>query len=322
MTIKSITSRLKKLSNLVENVYAPGLHLAFALGWFLSLEGFLVLVSERGKSWVLDSKVFLGIVSLFLALFFLRVADEIKDYEYDKVYNPNRPLVCGLVTFNDLYGFLSATGAALILINLSLSRVLALILGLNMMYALFLIRLEKISHRVRESMFLNLLVTYPVNIALSIYIYLFFLIQYSSHPGPADIFILAAFALAFLHYELGRKTCWPHHAPRGKRLYSNVLGGYGSALIALACALAACIIALALMQPWKLSAIKATMGWMLFVPMLPASFGVYRFVKIKARSEPPKPAAFMTPSAMVFLSLFYIVLIIQVTLFTGVSLCF
>ena len=54
------------------------------------------------------------------------------------------------------------------------SWVLALILGLNMMYALFLIRLEKISHRVRESMFLNLLVTYPVNIALSIYITKFF----------------------------------------------------------------------------------------------------------------------------------------------------
>lgn len=317
MTIKSITSRLKKLRCLVENVYAPGLHLAFALGWFLSLEGFLVMVSERGKSWVLDCKVLLGIVSLFLALFFLRVADEIKDYEYDKVHNPNRPLVCGLVTFNDLYCFLSATGATLIVINLSLSRVLVLILGLNMMYALFLIRLEKISYRVRESIFLNLLVTYPVNIALSIYIYLFFLIHYSSHPGPADIFILAAFALAFLHYELGRKTCWPHHAPGVKRLYSNVLGGYGSALIALACALAACIITLALIQPWKLS-----MGWMLFVPMFPASFGVYRFVKMKALSEPPKPAAFMTPSAMVFLSLFYIVLIIQAALFTGVSLCF
>ena len=356
-------NRVQALISFIKSVYNPGLHMAFAAGWFLALEGLLVLIEGRGESWVIDRKVFLGILSIFLALFYLRVADEIKDYTYDKLYHPDRPLVRGAVTFRDLHVFLAVTGAVVILLNAFLSWLLAIVMGLDMAYALFLIHLEKMSSRVRDRIFLNLLVTYPVNIGISVYIYLFFLTRYKVNPGASGILLLAAFELAFLHYEIGRKTCWPHHAPEGMRLYSNVLGATGSALLAFFCALTACAITLCLAQPgalsysralfhgWTLShgralshkmegaalsvkgttlplegaalsaPIAAAMGWLLLIPAIPAFWGTYRFFRAKTMQEIPNPAPLMTPSAMSFLSLFYLVSIVEVIISRTISFC-
>ena len=47
---------------------------------------------------------------------------------------------------------------------------MAVTIGVDMAYGVFLMALERWSSKVRDGLFLNLLVTYPVQLGLSIYI--------------------------------------------------------------------------------------------------------------------------------------------------------
>lgn len=68
------------------------------------------------------------------------------------------------------------------------------------------------SKGVRESVFLNLVVTYPVNVGLSVYSYAAYIGRTDSELEMKSILLIVAFAPAFLHYEFARKTAWSWHA--------------------------------------------------------------------------------------------------------------
>ena len=95
-------------------------------------------------------------------LFYLRVVDEIKDYDYDKKFNPERPLVVGVVEFKDLYVFIITSIILVILINIFISQILLIIIVFIMAYGAFLLWIEKKSSLIKDNMMLNLFVTYPV----------------------------------------------------------------------------------------------------------------------------------------------------------------
>jgi hypothetical protein len=288
--------KLSGLRQFVREVYAPGLHAAYAAAWFLALEGTLVSVEGRGVPWRFDASVLVGVVTLFLVLFFLRVVDEWKDLDYDRVHNPARPLVRGAVTKNDLFAYLGGTALLVLALNAASSWKLAFIAGLDMAWGLFLVRLERVSARVRDGMFANLLVTYPVNVALSVYTYAFFLERYGAAPSVRGVLILLGFALAFLNYEVSRKTAWPHVAGPDERLYSHVLGGERAIALAFACALGASALLF-----------TATFGhgaaWLAFgvlgAPLVPATVALVRFLGERTRRLK------LAPLGIQFLLLFY-----------------
>ena len=311
-----------KLKKFMENTYPPGLHMGFAALWFLSLEGLCILIEKKTNVWIFNFKVVGGIVTLFLVLFYLRVIDEIKDYAYDKIYNPDRPLITGLVNSRDLTFFLLGTALLVMVINWYISWVLLLIVLIDMIYGLMLVGVEKISAPIKNSLFLNMLVTYPVNIALSIYIYFFFLTQYNIKPTPKGILVILSFALAFLQYEFSRKTSWPHHAQKGKRLYSEIISAYGSSFLSLACALAAMVIAVSLARPYSLSGFSAISGWLMLLPVLPAILGVVIFLQVRPLPRLQKGEAVMIPYAEAFLVLFYITLIVHAFVVNNVLFLF
>jgi len=297
-------TRARRLLGFGVQVFAPGLHLAFAALWLLALEGALVLATGAG-SWRFGLDLLLAILSNFFVLFFLRLADEIKDLEYDREHNPDRPLVTGLVSQREVAGFLAATAAVVAGLNAVLPRAALVVALCDMAYALLLILLERVSARVRDGIFLNLLVTYPLNIALSVYIYLLFLQRYGRGPDATGLLVLGAFVLAFLHYELGRKTAWPGPETAGERLYSAVVGAPLSALMALGCAIGASGLVLYAVAPWRLGGLTAAAGWLQLLPLLFAGYGVWRFFGARGRSG----KKVITPFAMLYLLSFYLVLL-------------
>ena len=280
-SLKKVTRQIGKLKKFMAITYPPGLHMSFAALWFLSLEGLCILIEKKTTIWIFNLKVVGGIVTLFWVLFYLRVLDEIKDYAYDAIHNPDRPLITGEVNRRDLTIFLVGATLLVIVINACISWILLLIVLTDMLYGLMLLGVEKISNTIKNSLFLNMLLTYPVNIALSIYIYFFFLTQYTIKPAPEGILVILSFALAFLHYEFSRKTYWPHHAPKGKRLYSETIGACGSSSLSLACALAAMVIAVSLVRPYSLSGFSAISGWLVLLPVLPAISSVVVFFQVR-----------------------------------------
>jgi hypothetical protein len=181
----------------------------------------------------------------------------------------------------------------------------------NMAYGALLIWIEKHVARIRNSMFLNLILTYPVNIALSVYIYFFTVSQYPAINRPLAILAVAAFVMAFLHYEIGRKTFWPHHADQAKRHYSAEIGGLAAGILALVCAATAVAVTLLIVKPWELSGGLAWSGWAVTLPLLPAALGARRYFSIRYKVEPVSANAVMIPYAMGFLFLFYLVIFIH-----------
>lgn len=285
------------LRTFVKDVYAPGLHLAFAAAWLLALEGTLRVVEGRA-GWTFDLATVAAIATLFLVLFFLRVVDELKDLEYDRVHNPQRPLVRGAVTTRQLVGWLAGTAAIVVAINAPLSGWLVAIVVADMAWGLALIGLERRSRRVRQGMFLNLLVTYPVNVALSVYGYVFVLSR--SSPGAAPTargaLVIVAFALAFLNYEILRKTVWPHLAERSERLYSHAVGGHGAITLAFACATGAAAILAALLSLTE----RPSLAVFAVLPLAPATVALTRFLRHRdARVK-------LAPLGLSFLLLFYL----------------
>src|SRR5262249_19173991 len=98
--------------------------------------------------------------------------------------------------------------------------------------------------------------------------------------------IIAAFALAFLHYEIARKTSWPERAKPGKRLYSAVVGPVPAVALAVALAVASVAIMVALLRGHGWSA------WIPLAALVPALAGAARFAGSRR--------ATMTPFAMAF----------------------
>ena len=299
--------RLAALAIFAHDVYAPGLHIAFAAAWFLALDGALAVLSGQ-PVWRL-TYLPVGVASYFLVLFYLRVLDEWKDLDYDRIHNPGRPLVRGRVSLHDLYWFLGTTAAAVIALHIVFPGFsgrslwpLAIITA-DLGYGVLLVGLERISKAVKESIFLNLLVTYPVNVALSVYSYAAYMGRTGSELRMKPILLIAAFALAFLHYEFARKTAWSWQAKPGKRLYSSQLGERTAAMFTLLFAAAAVTIAAGLLAP------VTSLGFAPLLAFVPALAGAWRFHMLRDVRVPVKPSAPMTPFAMAFLTVYYVTIL-------------
>ncbi len=216
----------------LKKVFEPKLHSLFALLWSGSL--LAVLYSQLGVDRAVYLKVELIIIpiSFFMVLLFLRMVDEIKDFDYDKVYKPDRPLVTGMVSFREIKLYCFYIAMTVLLLNLFLDWRSSLCLLAIMGYGLFLLVLESRSNIIRENVFLNLLVTFPVSSALNFYV-LSYIVWAEGYRFEFDMLgIVIAYIAVFLHFEFGRKTTWTELLQKGENVYALHIGGWGSSLLA------------------------------------------------------------------------------------------
>jgi hypothetical protein len=280
-------ARLKAFS---DNVFEPKLHTAFAALWSLSLLGNLHAVS-RVTTWRWDAALLVLVPTVFVCLFFLRMVDEIKDYEYDVVHNPKRPLVSGLVTRADVARYLVLFSVLVLGANALIAWPLVACVALDLAYGLFQLPLERWSSAVRDRLLVNLAAVYPVNVGLSVYTLFFFLQRTGAGFQAAQAWLVVAYACAFLHFEFARKTGWPTLATPGERLYSLEVGMPGALALAAVMGFAAPAIALALFAPWTKSGAEAVTGWLPLAVLAPMAFGLSAFARSRTRRHAARPPA-------------------------------
>jgi 4-hydroxybenzoate polyprenyltransferase len=92
-------------------------------------------------------EVLLGWLSVFFALFSIRIADDLSDFDADKVHHPERALSLGRVTPGDLRRILAGSVLIIILLNIATWSLPGVVVtaGAIAYYALFFSRLK---HRV------------------------------------------------------------------------------------------------------------------------------------------------------------------------------
>jgi hypothetical protein len=288
-----------RLKAFADNVFEPKLHTLFAAFWSLSLLGNLHAVSGV-QAWRWDATLVVLVLSVFVCLFFLRMVDEVKDYDYDVVHNPDRPLVSGLVTRADIVRYCAGFAAVVLSLNSALGVALAAWLAADMAYGLLQLVLERHFRAVRENLLVNLIAVYPVNVGLSVYTLLFFLKRTGVAFDPKQAWLVVAYACAFLHFEFARKSLRPELAEPGERLYSQIMGLGASLAVSVAFGLAAMGLSLWLLEPWTKSGGAAVAAWSPLLCFLPMGLGLALQAKNRERRHKVRPPA------VAFLFTFYL----------------
>ncbi|WP_046471743.1 UbiA prenyltransferase family protein [Allosalinactinospora lopnorensis] len=291
---------VRRFAAFAGETFPARIYLTYAALWSLALEGSLALLSG-GTGPVVGADTALRALTVWLVLLFLRIVDEQKDLDYDRVHHPERPLVRGSISTAELRRAMAVIAGAVLAANIPVSSLGTAVLALDLAYALLLIHLERHSPRVRDGVFRNLAVTYPVQLLLSCYLAVSFLDSRATAAGWAVAPLLAVFAFAFLHFEFARKTAWDR---TDQRLYSNVAGPVASGLLAAGSAAYAAATALALFRPWTFTGAAAVAGWLPYTALLLAGLGAWTFGSRGRRT-------WNKGLAMGFLVVFYTGLVVQ-----------
>ncbi|MFJ6835585.1 hypothetical protein [Streptomyces sp. NPDC091209] len=216
-----------RLGRFVLRMFRPRIYVTYGLLWVLALEG--SAVAATGTAWRPSGATWVRVVSVVLALLFMRMLDEQKDLDHDRVHHPDRPLVTGAITSTELRGAMAVITSVVTGLNAVRSATDALLILAALGYGLFLAVLEGLSPAVRDRLLLNLAVTYPVQLLLGGYVYGSLVAAGTVTADWRGAALLALCACVFLHFEFARKTAW--EAPPGARLYSGRLGPRRAALV-------------------------------------------------------------------------------------------
>ncbi|KUO20684.1 hypothetical protein [Streptomyces dysideae] len=291
---------LGKLGRFVLAVFTPQVYVTYGVLWALALEGTAALLAQG--SWQPSAGTAVRAATVVLALLYLRMIDEQKDMEYDRMHNPGRPLVTGAVTQRELRVAMVVLAALLVALNAGLPAAALLVLLCQLVYALGLVALERASARVREGLLLNLAVTYPVQLLLSCYVYLSAEGEQGSWLGWRAIPLVGVFVAVFLHFEFARKTSWS--GAGNARLYSGRLGPLGSAGTAMGCAVLAAALQLTLLRPWRESGADAAWALLPYAALVFPLLALPRFLRRRTGAWP-------VPLAMGYVVTSYLTLTIQ-----------
>lgn len=106
---------MTRLKIFCEIVFPIKFYIFFSIIWFFGMEAFFSLATGSKIDFTIGDS--LSIIIGFLILFFIRVIDEIKDYEFDLKNNPERPLVKGVISRNDIILYGVVTASLIVILN-------------------------------------------------------------------------------------------------------------------------------------------------------------------------------------------------------------
>ncbi|MET7767333.1 hypothetical protein [Nocardia sp. NPDC005366] len=303
---RGLLASVSRLAHFTRVMYKPH-YLLYGILWVLALEGTAALVSRPQARWHPTGATVLRIAIVAVVLLYLRMVDEQKDLDYDRVHNPDRPLVTGAVSARELRAAMAVIAVVAIAASLTLSRVSALMIAAVLAYGLLLWALERLSDPVRANILLNLVLTYPVQLLVTAYIVLSAIDTGEVAARWQSAAVAVIFAGAFLHFEFARKTSRSRRP--GELFYSNPLGAVGSVAAALLCAGVAVVGDIALVRPWDYGTAQALLAW-IPVALLPLPLaGAGKFVRSNDPDYPVVPA-------VLFILTLYLALIAQALLLT------
>ncbi len=208
-----------------------------------------------------------GAVTYALMIALLRVMDDIKDFDADKVYFSNRPTVQSLVSKRDLYVALIVIMAAMIALNLFMAPLVQLAFAVLMVYALLMFKYF-FYPRISKSLILAVVTHNPVVPIGVIYIISFAVVSQPWTKHLLDLsLIVILYWLPYLAWEFGRKIRRPKDETEYET-YSQIFGYRGASLIVAALLLAIFAVAGVLtfrlnLSPWLLAVLGVVIAGVL-----------------------------------------------------------
>lgn len=190
----------------------------FLLGCIVFLEiHFIILLNYGVTEFRIGIQEFVGAYTVFAFLLWLRVADDLKDYETDQRLFPDRPLPSGRVLKKDVIVVCALAEALAVLLNLLFMNNL-LFFGILYGYGYLMSKWFFHKKQIQPSLPLALVTHNPVQMFVNLYVISFTVIKYDLKPVSL-ITIMALWTLYFpaLIWEVSRKI----RAPRDETDYTT-----------------------------------------------------------------------------------------------------
>jgi len=271
----------RRWARFIAGSYPPLPSVLFALAWAYGVTGLFAAVDPRASHWRPDAGTAVAALTLAVDLLLMRALDDIRDLDYDRRFNPGRPLAAGSVRTRDLLILYAIGSAGLLIVNAGAPAAMAVLaaqLGYGALVVAVHLRLRWPSG---DDLMLSLLVSFPAQLLLHLYLYAGYLHGAGLAPSRDASIAIGIVVLASVHLELAKKIT---RAPLpGERTYVDVFGLAGTAAAALiAPAVSTALLLVSVQRPigaWALLAVA---------PLLPTVLSGWRFFSTAA---PRWPAA-------------------------------
>jgi hypothetical protein len=211
------------ISNFVLTRYPPVPSTVYALAF--GTGGIGLFAALTGDHITASAIPLLGIVTvtLWADLLIMRVIDDIRDQDYDRVADPQRPVASGAIQPRDLSTLTAACVTTIVAANLFVHAGMVVIVG-QLLYAAAVLAIGQRFPATRgDNLVLNLLIGFPLQLLLYVYLFVAFIeIQHEiphTHVCALGILILALCAGQF---EFGKKLA--RRPAVGERSYTNSIG--------------------------------------------------------------------------------------------------
>ncbi|WP_186093884.1 hypothetical protein [Burkholderia gladioli] len=267
---------IRRLGRYVAGSYPPLISTLFALAWTFGLSGLYAIVDPRGAAWRPGADTAIATLTLALDLLLMRIVDDIRDRDYDRVNDPARPLPRGVVGIAEL--LVAYLVVAVLLIALNATHPGVSLLVAQLVYALAILFIyELLGWPSGDRLVLTLLISCPAQILLHLYLYATYLARVGHGPDAWGLLALAIVLATTTHLELAKKVV---RAPRpGERTYVRNFGLGGTVGIAMLSALGASALLLAAIVPrWP-----AIVCALLLAPLALPLVAYVRFLKPEQR---------------------------------------
>jgi hypothetical protein len=218
------------ISNFLLNRYPPVMSSVYALAF--GVGGIGLFAALAGEHISASAIPLLGMVAatLFADLLIMRVLDDIRDRDYDRVANPQRPVAAGAVPVRDLSTLIAVCVTVIVVANLSFHTGMVVVVG-QLLYAAVLMAVGQRFPSTRgDNLVLNVLLGFPVQLMLYVYLFVAFTKIQTGAPsavvGGLGMLILT---LCASQVEFGKKLA--RRPAAGERSYSNSLGYLTTSLL-------------------------------------------------------------------------------------------
>lgn len=262
--------------------------------WVFAAESIAVGISGATASWRPSGDTFLKILALMAAGAFLRMVDDQKDLDYDRIHHPTRPLVQRRVTSRELQTAMMPAAVLALVLASWVSAWAVILLAAVLTCSLVLWWADSRVRVLRDNAIANLAAVVPVQ----------FLITGFAMTGPTGVgeaswgriaLVPVVFTGALLHAEIARKAT----APTGlgapdRHSYSELIGATASAVLACGFGLIAVLTEVLVTRPWSWAEGGWPTAWLpLVTAVLPLVSG-WMFLRGGRRDHPQAlPAVFV-----------------------------
>lgn len=259
-----MVKRLIRYINVMIPLYVT---LPVALASFFSTY-YLSLRAVGAFEFSLDLHHYLGAVTYTLMIVLLRVMDDIKDFDADKVYFSHRPTVRSLVDKRDLHIALVTVTVTMVALSLFMPPAVQISFAALMVYA-FLMLKYFFCPKISQSLILAVVTHNPIVPIGVIYIASFATAgnpSWTEHIVDLSLIVIL-YWLPYLAWEVGRKIRRPEDETEYET-YSRIFGYRGASLI-VACLLVAILAVAGVLtfrlnlSPWVLAALGVVIAGVL-----------------------------------------------------------